>query len=174
MTIAKRVTSAVMLATSVAVLGAQGSMVPKLNVRMGLWEVTTTMNIGGEMPAIDTSKMTPQQKAQMEQAMKSMMGAHTNTNTSCISQENFNAASFMGNDEKNCKQTVTTNTPSALEANVACTGDNPMTATMHIDALSPTAIKATFTSANTERGKTMSLNGTFTGKWVKADCGDKK
>jgi hypothetical protein len=174
MQIVKRMTGAAMLAASVAALGAQAPVTPALNVRMGLWEITSTLDIGGDMPSVDTSKMTPQQKAQMEAAMQAMKGAHTTTGQSCISKENFNAASLMDNDEKNCKQTITTNTASALEATVTCTGDRAMTATLHVDAVSQTAIKATFKSSNTEQGKTMSVNGSFTGKWLGADCGNKK
>ncbi len=47
------------LASLTAVAFAQA---PALNIRMGLWEMTSTTNVGGEMPGIDTSKMTPEQK----------------------------------------------------------------------------------------------------------------
>jgi hypothetical protein len=43
-------------ATGTAVLLAQA---PSLDVKMGLWEMSMTSNAGGQMPAVDTSKMTP-------------------------------------------------------------------------------------------------------------------
>src|SRR5689334_3647145 len=107
---------AMALATTTAtVLFAQP---PALDVKMGLWEVTSTTNIGGDMPPVDTSKMTPQQKAQVEQAMKGMMGSHTNTTKSCMTREKFEKESFMiGNEpNQNCRQTLTTNTRSAFDA----------------------------------------------------------
>jgi hypothetical protein len=173
MTIWKRLGGAALL--SVFTAAAAWAQAPALNVRMGLWEVTSTIKIGGDMPGIDTSKMTPQQRAQMEAAMQQMMGTHTAVTKSCMTKDKFNAADFMGNnDDKNCKQQITTNTATALEATVSCTGEHPMTATMHIDAVSQTAVKATFKSTNTEQGKTMNVNGDLAGKWLAADCGDVK
>jgi ribosomal silencing factor RsfS len=149
---------------------------PVLDVKMGLWEIASTMNIGGQMPGMDTSKMTPEQKAQMDAAMKSMMAAHTTTQKTCVTREKFNKSNFMMDDQPGmtCKQTVMTNTRSTLDAKVVCTGERGMTMQMHVDALSQTAFKATMKSANTEQGKTMTIDGTMTGKWLAADCGDVK
>jgi len=41
---------------------AQTTPKPMLNLRMGLWEVTSTTKMNG-MAGVDTSKMTPQQQA---------------------------------------------------------------------------------------------------------------
>jgi hypothetical protein len=149
---------------------------PVLDVQMGLWELSSTVNLGGEMPMIDTSKMTPEQKAQMDAAMKSMMGAHTNTQKTCVTREKFNKSAFMMDDQPGttCKQTVSTNTRSVLDAKVVCTGERAMTMQMHVDALSPTTIKGTMKSANSEQGKTITMDATMTGKWLAADCGDVK
>jgi hypothetical protein len=45
---------------------------------------------------------------------------------------------------------------------------------MHVDALSSTSFKAAMRSSNSERGKTMTVDGTMTGKWLGADCGNVK
>jgi len=166
-------TAATLSLSLTAVVLAQA---PVLDVKMGLWEVSSTVNIGGQMPGVDMSKMTPEQKAQVEAAMKSMMGAHTNTQKSCVTREKFNRESFMmeNGPGMTCKQTITTNTKSALDAKVACTGEHPMTMQMHIDALSQTTFKGTIKSTNTEQGKTMTVDGTMAGKWLSADCGDVK
>src|SRR5438876_2644021 len=49
--------TALLCASLTAVLLAQA---PALNVKMGLWEITTTAKVGGQPPAIDTGKMTPE------------------------------------------------------------------------------------------------------------------
>jgi hypothetical protein len=149
---------------------------PVLDVKMGLWEISSTMNIGGEMPMMDTSKMTPEQKAQMEAAMKSMMGAHTNTQKTCVTREKFDKSAFMGDDQPGmtCKQTVSTNTRSVLDANVVCTGERPRTMQVHVDALSSTTFKGTMKSTSNEQGKTFTLDATMSGKWLSADCGTVK
>jgi hypothetical protein len=148
---------------------------PALNVRMGLWEVTSAINVGGEMPGMDTSKMTPQQKAQMEAAMKGMMGAHQNVMKSCMTKEKFDQANFMGDQAGDkCKQTLTKNTATVLEGTVACTGDHPMNGQMHLEATSPTSFTGTMKSNTTEQGKTMTVDMNMSGKWLGADCGDVK
>jgi Protein of unknown function (DUF3617) len=156
-----------------AVAAAQA---PALNVNMGLWEITSVSEVSGQMPGFDTSKMTPDEKAKMDEAMKAFMGKHTNTDTTCMTKEQFDKSNFMTGDEPgpNCKQTLTTNTRTTLEGAVACTGERPMTAQMHIDALSPTAFKASMKSATTDQGKTMTVAVEMTGKWVGASCGNKK
>jgi hypothetical protein len=149
---------------------------PALDVKMGLWEISSTTEIGGQMPDIDTSKMTPEQKARMEQAMKAMMGSHTNVTKSCVTKEKFDTSKFMGGNEvgQTCKQTITTNTRSTLDASVVCTGENAMTSQMHIDALSSTAFKGTAKGTGTNQGRTMTVSVNMTGKWLGADCGDTK
>ena len=164
------------LAVAASLTAVAVAQAPALDVKMGLWELSTVSELSGQMPGIDTSKMTPEQKAKMDEAMKAMMGKHTNVNNTCMTQEKFNKSNFMAGDkpEQNCKQTITTNTRSTLEGTLVCTGENAMTAQMHIDALSSTAIKATFKSASSQQGKTMMMNMEMAGKWLSADCGKEK
>jgi hypothetical protein len=154
-----------------AVVAAQK---PALNVKMGLWEITATTDIGGQMPGMDTSKMTPQQKAQMEAAMKGMMGAHPTVTKTCMTQEKFDKSDFMMTDQPGmtCKQTFSKNTSTALDGTVTCTGTRSMTGQMHIEASSPTSITSTMKSSTSEQGKTMTVNMNMTGKWLGAACGD--
>jgi hypothetical protein len=167
------IAAALIAATGVAVVLAQA---PALDVKMGLWEMTTSSVVGGQTPAIDTSKMTPEQRARVETAMQGMMGAHTNVAKSCMTREKFDRSSFMATDEPGsaCKQTITTNTRSTLEGTMSCTGEHPTTGQIHIDALSSTNVKATIKMSETNQGKTMNVNLTMTGKWLSADCGTVK
>ena len=150
---------------------------PVLDVKMGLWEISSVTRIAGQMPGMDTSKMTPQEKAQMEAAMKSMMGTdHPIVSKTCVTREKFDKSNFLMEDSKGmtCKQTTTTNTHTALEAHVVCAGAHSMTIQMHVDALSPTSFKGTMKSSTTENGKTLTADATMTGKWLAAECGDVK
>jgi hypothetical protein len=146
---------------------------PALDIKMGLWEITTTTQIGGQTPQVDTSKMTPEQKAQVEALMRSSMGNHSIVRKSCVTQEQLDKSNFLMTDQPNttCKRTITANTRTTLEASVACTGEQAMTAQVHIDALSPTSIKMNMQSSGTNQGRTMTMNVVLTGKWLGADCG---
>jgi hypothetical protein len=163
--------SAALAVSLASVLVAQA---PALDVRMGLWEVSSTTQVGGQMPDVDTSKMTPEQKARVEEAMKGMMGGHTNVTKTCMTREKLEKQAFMDSDRHNCKQTMNTNTRTVLESSVTCTGENAMTAQMRIEAASPTSVKGMIKSENTMRGKTMNVNVNLTARWLGADCGDVK
>jgi hypothetical protein len=43
-----------------------------------------------------------------------------------------------------------------------------------MEAPTSSTMKGTFTGAATMQGKTMKMNGTMTGKWLGADCGNVK
>jgi hypothetical protein len=160
------------LATLTAVAFAQA---PALNVKMGLWEMTATTNVGGEMPGIDTSKMTPEQKKRMEATMKNAMGEHNTVMKDCMTKEKFNESNFMssGRDDK-CKQVLTTNTATVLEGTVTCTGERAMSGEMHVQAPTPTAFTATMKMNAVQGGRTMVVDMKMAGKWLGADCGDVK
>jgi hypothetical protein len=163
-------------AASLSLSAIAVAQTPALDVKMGLWEITSTSDIGGQMPAIDTSKMTPAQKARMEAAMKGLTGAHSAVTKSCMTKEKFNRSNFMTDDDSGttCQQTISTNTRTSLDANVVCTGKQTRTSQMHIDASSPTSFTASVKSVDTKQGRTMTVDMTMTGKWLGADCGTVK
>jgi hypothetical protein len=165
--------TAVLLSSVTVVLLAQTPIAPALDIKMGLWEISSTSQIGGNMPTMDTSKMTPEQKAQMEAAMKAMMGSHQNVTKSCMTKEKFQKEGLMEDHGGDCKQSITTNTKSTLEAKVVCTNPSS-TSQFHVDAQSQTAFKATVKTVATDQGKPMNIDIALTGKWLGADCGDVK
>jgi len=160
-----------------AVLVAQ---TPVLDVKLGLWETTTKINMGNmpNMPKLsdaDLAQLPPAQRAQIESVMKSMSGAPV-TVKSCMTREKFEKNSFMQErPNQNCKQTITNNTARSMDSTVVCTGAQPMTAQMHIDAVSSTEYKGIMKAKATGgRGGEMDLTIDMSGKWLGADCGDVK
>src|SRR5579862_2844570 len=157
-------------ASLTAVIAAQAT--PMLDVKMGLWESTATTNMGNVMAGVDTSKMPPEQKAQMEAMMKSMAGKPIVTKT-CMTKEKFEKNSFMQNrPNSDCKQTITNNTRTSMDATVVCTTPQPMTAQMHLESVGSTAYTGTVKSKSTARGREMEVTIEMSGKWLGADCGD--
>jgi hypothetical protein len=158
------------------IVGPVFAQTPALDVKMGLWEVTSVTDIGGQLPAVDTSKLPPEQRAKIEEAMKAMMGAHSRVTKSCMTKEKFDKTNFMMTDQPGmaCKQTIVANTRSTLDTSVVCTGDRAMTGQIHIDALSSTSIKGNMKSSTSGQGNTITFNMVMTGKWLGADCGDTK
>jgi hypothetical protein len=74
-------------------------------------------------------------------------------------------------DAETCKQTVSTNTPTSLEAAVTCTGERPRTGQVHIEAPSSTLFTGTVKFMMTENGRAMTIDGTMTARWLAAECG---
>ena len=151
-----------------AVLVAQA---PVLDIKLGLWENSVTMNMGGLPPGIDTSKMTPEQKAQMGAATAAMSGQPITTKT-CLKKEDFQSDSFMANQPPGmkCKNTIVTNTRTEYVADVACTGAQTMTGRVSIQAASNAAFKGTVQMTSTGQGA-MKMSMAMSGKWLSADCG---
>ena len=165
---------ALLFASVTAVLIAQA---PALNVKMGLWEITTIAKVRGQPPAIDTSKMTPELKAQMEAAMQKMMGDRSSVAKTCVTKEKFEKSNFLDSKDEpasTCKRTMTTNTATTLDGTEICTGERARTMHMHFEALSPTSWKGTTNITTTRNGRTTTVDGALTAKWLGADCGDQK
>src|SRR5262245_55279313 len=97
----------------------------KLNVKPGLWEVTTVSQMSGRppLPKELMDKMTPQQLAQMEAAMKAeaAKGPQTDTDRECVTQEELEWP-FESADAEECEQTIVTATRTTQEVRLVCTG----------------------------------------------------
>jgi Spy/CpxP family protein refolding chaperone len=147
---------------------------PALNVRMGLWEITSTMSMGGDMPGMDMSKLNDQQKAQMAAAMRGMMQPHVTQ--SCMTREKFDDMDFSNEtDPTKCKHTMNTNTATSVDATVTCSDtDSSSVSNVHFDAPSPTTFRGNVKGTSTDQGKTMNVAMTMTGKWIGAACGTVK
>jgi Protein of unknown function (DUF3617) len=66
------------------------------------------------------------------------MGAHTNVVKSCITHEKFDKGNFMMTDKdaETCKQTVSTNTPTSLDAELRARANAPGPDSWPVDRLS--------------------------------------
>ncbi len=155
-----------------------GNTIQPLNVKVGLWETTTTTTMSGAVPIPDEllSKLTPEQRARVEERMKASSGEKSTTNTykSCITKEKLEKGSDWGNkDDKECTQTVITSTSSKAEVHMACNiSGGKGEGTIKMEALSPESVKGSGQMTINGGGHTMSSNSTFTSKWIGPACGN--
>jgi hypothetical protein len=148
---------------------------PALNIRMGLWQVSTVGNLGGQMPGMDMSGMTAEQKAQMQSVMKNMMGPHTTVTKTCMTPEKMGQSNFMeAEKDVKCTQQRLTDTATTFDAAITCTGAAAMSGKVHVEATSPTAFSGTMQMSGARQGQAMSMDMTMQGKWLGADCGTVK
>ncbi|HTM35907.1 MAG TPA: DUF3617 domain-containing protein [Terriglobales bacterium] len=148
-----------------------------LNVKTGLWESTVTSTTSGQMPipAEMLAKLSPEQRAKIEARMQQNSGqrSRTRTNRDCETKEKLEKQLF--NDEKQCKQTIISSTSTAAEVKMVCEFDDVKSnGTMHIDVLSPESVKGSGQMTSSGGGHTMTMNTSFTAKWLGPSCGDTK
>jgi Protein of unknown function (DUF3617) len=170
----KKVAIAVMVLSSAA--WAQDKLQP-LNVKTGLWESTSSSTRSGQMPmpAELLAKLSPEQRAKFEARMKANSAPKTNTftNKSCETKEKLAEQPF--NDRKECKQTVVTSTGNSAEIKVSCQFDDiSSTGTMKIDVLNSESVKGSGQMTSNGGGHVMTVNTTFSAKWLGPSCGDIK
>jgi len=167
----KRAVVAILLVSSAAL--AQDKLQP-LNVRTGLWESTVTSTRSGQVPvpAELLARLSPEQRAKFEARMKanSAPKATTITKKDCETKEKLAKQPF--NDQKECKQTVLTSTSTKAEIKVSCDfGDIKANGTMRVEALSPESVKGSGQMTSSGGGQSMSMNTSFSAKWLGPSCG---
>src|SRR6185437_10511547 len=119
-----------------------------LDVKPGLWETTTTSQSSG-MPPIDVSKLTPEQRARFEAALRAQQakGAQTHTNKSCLTKEKLKDifSDMEKGSDMSCKRTIASNTRSVADFKMECTdGTGRKTnGTLHVEAVSRESVKGT-------------------------------
>ncbi|MGA2005491.1 MAG: DUF3617 domain-containing protein [Terriglobales bacterium] len=175
-----------LLVLSPIVSHAQGKFTPP-DLKEGLWEVTVTRSgsgagMGGIPPDV-LAKMSPDQRAQVEAAMKShgvTMNGNSTTVKNCVTKEKLaKGRAFSAQNRENCTRDVVSSSPRHMEIKMHCdqTDNGKKTAmdgTTTIDVLGPDSVKGTMhiVSAGDEHNVTM--DSTFTSKYLGPDCGDIK
>lgn len=172
--VAKSIAIGVLLLSSMA--WAQSKFQP-LNVKPGLWESSTTTTTTGQMPIPSEmlSKLSPDQRARMEARMNANSAPRTRTftNKQCETKEKLAEQPFS--DQKECKSTVISSTATKAEIKMSCEyNDVKATGTMNIEVLGPENVKGSGHMTSSGGGHSMTVNTTFSGKWLGASCGSTK
>jgi len=149
-----------------------------LNVKTGQWQTTVLVNSGGSLALSSgqMAKLTPEQRARVESAMKqaSKPKTTTHTNQDCLTQDELNKGTPFKSGDKQCTQKVLNSTSSTLNVEQDCAEESMTTKTiMLIEAISPEIVKGTGTVTATSEGHTFASNITFTSQWLSSTCSAK-
>lgn len=161
------------------VLVAADKITP-LNVKEGLWEMTVTHSMTGmpAMPAIPPetlAKMPPEQRARIEAMMKG--GASTDVHQQCITKEKLEKQSAFSDERRECTRTVLNSTGSKLEAKIHCekSGEQgAMDGTLLVEVVGSDHVNGKVHSVTNANGRTMSVDFTFSSRYLGPACGDVK
>jgi hypothetical protein len=150
-----------------------------LDVKTGEWETTMTGQTSGmpPIPADVLNRLTPDQRAKMEAAMQArgMGGPKTSVNKSCLTKDKLDKPFSTGDDStKACTRTLITSSGSRQEIRIECNREGmKSTGTVKVEALDAHNVKGSMVMAVTSGEHTMTMNYTFTTKWLGAACTEK-
>jgi hypothetical protein len=154
-----------------AALGAEA-----LNIKPGLWDMSTTTAVSGSMmPPELLAQMPPEQRARLEAAMKQRGagGGQAHSTKSCVTKEDLQRGSVKADkdeDHKNCEYRVVTQTATHMETHFHCTGEGARDGEMKMEAVSPEQFKGAI-QVTTPNGK---VNVQLAGHWLGASCAGAK
>jgi hypothetical protein len=148
-----------------------------LNVKPGLWESTRTINRAGEMPipAEMLNRLTPEQRARMEERMKAKSTTHTNTTTEkhCVTKEDMERDRLKLAEAKECTTTVLNSTTTTVKAKLVCDQEGMhATGTLELVAADSEHVSGSYQSTVNAGGQAMNVQGTWASKWLGSSCGD--
>lgn len=154
---------------------ASANKLQPLDVKLGLWENTTSISSSGSLgiPPERLAKMTPEQRARVEAMLKARSGqsAHTNTYKSCLTKEQLQKTPFA--DKQNCTETLVSSTSKEAEVHFECTMEEAKgSGTMKIEVQSNENVHGSGHGTLNMGGRTMDTDWSMTGKWLQSSCGD--
>lgn len=167
-----------LLALAFGVALVTGAVAATLDVKPGLWEVTTQGETTG-MPPIPPqvlAQMPPQQREQMMAAMQGRMN-QPSVSRSCVTQKMLDRGmTFDRPNNKQCTQTVTGSTARSLDVKVVCTGEQQQktSGTIHMDSANRESFAGALNMVSTDGTNAMTIKRTMQGKWLGSDCGKVK
>ena len=166
--------------TSCCIIAVQAAPVA-LNLRPGLWEMTTSGETTGAppIPADLLARMPPERRAKFEAAMAA---SHARSATphafkQCITPESLQRGLKVDdkNNDPTCKQTVVSSTGSVMDMRMECASSNRTSSgTFHFEAASREAVAGTINMTIGDGAHNMTIKRVIQGKWLSADCGNVK
>jgi Protein of unknown function (DUF3617) len=151
-----------------------------LNIKEGLWQTTSTrLMTGMGIPPEALAKMSPEQRAHVEAMMKQngLGTPATDVNKECITKEKLEKqlAFSSTNPSEDCTHTVVNSSASKLDMKIHCAGkDNNSDGTFVLEVVNPESVKGKMQLAMNSKGRNMSMDMSFTGRYLGSDCGDIK
>jgi hypothetical protein len=157
---------------------AQAADLVKPNIKPGLWEVSNSPQVSGQLPIPEEelAKLTPEQRARMEAALKSYAAnsAKPHVYKECMTPEKI-AHGFdidRKGDDSSCTRKVVSSSANELTLHDECNRPQQTTVSdVHFEVKGGTQMNGKINLVMTSGGKTMTMNSTVQGKWLGASCG---
>ncbi|HLY18844.1 MAG TPA: tetratricopeptide repeat protein [Bryobacteraceae bacterium] len=166
---------------SIVLLAATGSWaaneIQPLDLQPGLWEIALTVKTSGllPMPPEVLAKLTPEQRAEMDDKTKKKAAerAQTTVRRSCLEERELQRPLMLtfGGAGQGCTQTVGVSTPTRQEIRVDCgKGTTLGGGTVLIEVTDTRNAKVTSQWSATDGSRTMKMTSTAVLKWLGSEC----
>ena len=134
--------------------------------KAGLWNVSTTMNMGG-------MQMPPEAMARMKEMGMKMPSAQTFSSQICMTQAEVDSDKPppMGRNDSGCASHIVSQTGASVTAEMVCNGEMKGTGHMQIAYSSPEHYAGSYNFKGMMHGREINTTSSFKGDWMKADCG---
>ncbi len=134
--------------------------------KAGLWNVSTTMNMG-------KMQMPPEAMAKMKEMGMKMPSAQTFASQICMTQADVDSDKLppMSRNDAGCTNHIASQTGTAMTSEMICNGEMKGTGHMQISYSSVEHYLGSYSFKGTTNGTPMDMSSSFKGDWVKADCG---
>ncbi|MET0292336.1 MAG: DUF3617 family protein [Steroidobacteraceae bacterium] len=158
----------VVVATSLVVSAAE-----PLNIRPGVWKITTTLTLGGAPLYIEG--MPEASKAEYAKRWAQDAGkTQTDTDDDCITEKDIRTSDIfkdMRDDANACTQKISRQTASAVSGTLECKNPKTVTKTeLDYSAQTPTTMTGTIRTTITSPNGTTTMNATMSGRWMAPNC----
>jgi len=166
------------LASAIVLSSALPALSTELpDVKLGLWEMTWSVQTNGKLPTVDLSKIPAAQQAMAQSMMKSAMAqmGKPHTYKTCIGEEQLKkGASFDFNKDPACTTTVLKSSSTELQVKQVCTGKNPRTVSVDYKAATPESVSGSAHVDASNGSNAIAADSKMSGKWLADDCGTLK
>jgi uncharacterized protein DUF3617 len=161
-----------------AVSGWTKDKVVPLNVKLGQWKVVTKTTSSGEMPFPPEAleRLTPEQRARLQERMKANSGEKTRTITdeNCLTREQLDEGATFGTKRPECVRTVISSSSSKTAMKLACEQSGIKgNGTFEVEALNTESVKGSSQITASGGGHIFNSNSTFTATWMGPTCSAK-
>ena len=147
----------------------------RLNVKLGLWEITSVTQFSGVVPLPKelTDKMTPEQRSKMAADMKAeaAKGPTRETSRDCITEKDLQQP-FSSTNAKDCKQTLVNTTRTSQEARFVCEGETKGSGVLKVSTPTPDTMYGVIDLRMGQGADPFVIKGTLSGRWLSEDCGE--
>jgi hypothetical protein len=161
-------------ALTLSALGVAPKVTP-LNLKTGLWEVTTTTVAGDNnmLPAALLEKLTPEQRARVEERMKARSADPQKTSLAkhCLTKQELERGTPFLPAQNSCRWTVLTAATNRVQMRGECVDHGLKTKrTLRIDALSPEEAEGSLQLFRENQNASPTTTSTFKAKWIGPHC----